>query len=500
MNYFIDENLGSKLTGIEKAQINRIHLFEQGGLAARGVTMHYNTQLHLYADSFDVHGRYFSMYDFFQGTKDDEEVVDRGWIDYWENVCHFRVQYLPKTTDVRIHDGDNFRMYAHFMDKDYKTLDYVNYFDTHHVKTMREIYDTRGFCSQIVYLTNKQKVASKVYLNRKGERVMEDLYDSSPDLESKWTQTVVRNFRGRDYFFDSQTALRTFFFNQLYEDGDLYISDRNLKLAEPLDKTDDRVKICGVIHSTHAQKQADVANSPIKSHYRYMIEHPDHFSKIICSTDYQRRDLVNRFPDLKDKFVAIPVGFTTPVEIDPSKRLTNRVMCVARFSPEKQIMQQAEVIKRLVPEFPDVELHLFGYGKGEKELRDFVAKNHLEKNIIFRGFLNDLSEEYQKGTVSLLTSIEEGFSLATLEAQNYGVPVISYDIRYGPREIIDDNVNGFLIKPNDQDALYERLRRVLRSPQLQKTLSAQSVKLAQRFSEKAVLKRWETVVDDVLAE
>ena len=50
----------------------------------------------------------------------------------------------------------------------------------------------------------------------------------------------------------------------------------------------------------------------------------------------------------------------------------------------------------------------------------------------------------------------EGFSLSLLESLSHGVPVISYDIKYGPAEMINNGENGYLIQKDDENALYEK--------------------------------------------
>ena len=498
VNYFVNQNLGMNLTGIEKAQLNRLALFKAGGMDAKILTVGFNPRLHGNARRFDVAGRCFSMYDYFQDVMDDETVMSFDWIAYWE-TCGFSLKYIPNTKDVRVFAADGqFLLYARFYDQEYRSIEYVNYFDQHHAKIKRELFDQRGFCSQIVYLAAMQKIQAKVYLNRQGQACLEELYDSDQKLESTLRQIIVHGRDGRDYFFNTQEELQTFFFNALYQDGDVYISDRNLKLAEVLSKTDDDVKVCVVFHSTHTQSQTDVMGSRIKSHYRFMLEHIADFDRFICSTEYQKRDLLERFPDLP--VVAIPVGFTQPQVLTPEKRQANRIIGVARYAPEKQVMHQAVAVSKLVAEFPDVQLHLFGYGSQEKALRDFIEEHHLEKNIFLRGFYPDLTEEYQKASLALLTSREEGFSLATLEAQNFGVPVISYDVRYGPSELIQDGENGFLVTANDQNELYEKIRDYLRQPDLQEQFRRESLATAEKFSATAVTKKWQDLIRNVLAD
>ena len=66
--------------------------------------------------------------------------------------------------------------------------------------------------------------------------------------------------------------------------------------------------------------------------------------------------------------------------------------------------------------------------------------------------------------------------MALLEAQGHGCPAISYDINYGPAEIIDNNISGELIPANDCDALYQSLRQLLVDP---------------KFSLNEVAKKWQ---------
>ena len=77
MNYFFGVNLGSGLTGIEKAQFNRLNLFNVGGMSAKCVYMKYNNQLHHNAISFSQRNKCFTMYDYFQLAVDKIEENDK---------------------------------------------------------------------------------------------------------------------------------------------------------------------------------------------------------------------------------------------------------------------------------------------------------------------------------------------------------------------------------------------------------------------------------------
>ena len=69
------------------------------------------------------------MYDYFQDSKNLTKVEHFDYISYWENDCNYELRYVPNSRDIRIYDSSNFIMYVRFLDTNYKTLDYINYFD-----------------------------------------------------------------------------------------------------------------------------------------------------------------------------------------------------------------------------------------------------------------------------------------------------------------------------------------------------------------------------------
>ena len=81
--------------------------------------------------------------------------------------------------------------------------------------------------------------------------------------------------------------------------------------------------------------------------------------------------------------------------------------------------------------------------------------------------------------------------MALLEAQGHGCPAISYDINYGPAEIIDNNISGELIPANDCDALYQSLRQLLVDPKLFHRYTQNAQHAAAKFSINEVAKKWQ---------
>ena len=83
--------------------------------------------------------------DYFQKQSIIKRQKQVNWIQYWEKSCRYTLKFVENSNDVRIYDEEQFIMYAHFLDKQYHQLNYVNYFDHKRRKVKRELYDGRGF-------------------------------------------------------------------------------------------------------------------------------------------------------------------------------------------------------------------------------------------------------------------------------------------------------------------------------------------------------------------
>ena len=86
------------------------------------------------------------------------------------------------------------------------------------------------------------------------------------------------------------------------------------------------------------------------------------------------------------------------------------------------------------------------------------------------------------------------------EAMANGCPVVSYDVRYGPSDVITDGVNGFLVPPGDVGAVAAATLRVLREPGLAQELSAGCERVVERFGREAFVARWVALFHEMSAD
>lgn len=493
MNYFVGNSLGVNLTGIEKAIINRLNLFKEMGRPAQCVFLSWNRYLYRNAQNYITSSDYINMYDFFQEATYLERNEPFDWLSYWTDECHYTLKHVENSHDFRIYDQERFLIYAHFQDPKYRILDYVNHFDSQRRKVKRDFYDVRGFLSCSRILVDKQQTLCEFFYNPEGDTKLEKYFsykDGKPEV-----QKIIVYYANKQYFFNNETELGAFFIKQLYQHGDLFFSDRNVYTAPIFNLTPESIPVVAVLHSTHIKNIDALDSSPFKNVYKAMFENLSRYRAIIVSTEQQKLDVEKRI-NHTIPVVNIPVGYSETIDtpVQTLDQHSVKLISVARYSPEKQLHQQIELVKRLVPYVPKVELHMYGFGSESKKLNELIQKYGLENHVYLRGFLSNLDQEYSDAYLSLITSNMEGFSLALLESLAHGVPVISYDIKYGPGELITSDFNGYLITKNDEDALFDKVKYVIDHPEVQQRLSKGSLAKAQQYSKASLIKQWDQFV------
>ena len=112
----------------------------------------------------------------------------------------------------------------------------------------------------------------------------------------------------------------------------------------------------------------------------------------------------------------------------------------------------------------DWELHFYGDGQYWDDVQSH-SKNTKAK-IFFHGNVHDIEQVYQSSSVFAFTSTSEGFPNALGEAMSAGCACISFDCEAGPSDLIDDGINGFLVREEDHTTYKEKLNILLKNQEL----------------------------------
>jgi len=117
--------------------------------------------------------------------------------------------------------------------------------------------------------------------------------------------------------------------------------------------------------------------------------------------------------------------------------------------------------------YKSLQLKIFGKGPLESDIKRFIARNNLKKDVFFGGFLphKELIKEFKKSDVVVLPSLYESQPIVALEAMACKKPFVAFNYPYA-REIITDGYNGLLAKAYDVEDLSDKIGLALQDRKL----------------------------------
>ena len=180
------------------------------------------------------------------------------------------------------------------------------------------------------------------------------------------------------------------------------------------------------------------------------------------------------------------------------------VMHHARLVDFKNQPMLVRAFLKVHEKHPDYVLKIFGpdSGDGTKEiLEKLIRDNSAESYVLLMGASSDLEKEIPKGEIYAYSSDYEGMPNSLLEAMAMGMPVISTDCPCGgPRAVICDGENGFLIPVGDEVALTDRINRLIEDKELAKRFSENARKIEDVASMEAIYKQWKDYLEEVTSK
>ena len=168
---------------------------------------------------------------------------------------------------------------------------------------------------------------------------------------------------------------------------------------------------------------------------------------------------------------------------------SKRVIAVGRLSWEKGYDRLIDIWELVSRKSPDWQLDIFGEGELEKNLSYKIAKKHIN-NITIHPTTNNISYEFSKSSICVMTSYYEGFALVLLEALKHGVPCVAYDCPFGPASIIEDNRCGYLIDNGNINVFAKKLCTLMNDENARKEFSKESIKRSKDFAIDTIMGKW----------
>ena len=183
---------------------------------------------------------------------------------------------------------------------------------------------------------------------------------------------------------------------------------------------------------------------------------------------------------------------------DPSPLTDKCIAYAGRFDPIKNCRSMVNAFSIVAQRHPDWTLKLYGEGNEYQSLKNQISELGLENNVLLMGFTKDIMNAYRQSSISLLSSLSEGFALVIVEAMECGVPVVSYQCPYGPKDLISEGKDGFLVPVGDEQMMADRICTLIEDEQLRRKMGVAAKEKAKQYHLDIIIDRWMKLFNDLV--
>jgi GalNAc-alpha-(1->4)-GalNAc-alpha-(1->3)-diNAcBac-PP-undecaprenol alpha-1,4-N-acetyl-D-galactosaminyltransferase len=248
-------------------------------------------------------------------------------------------------------------------------------------------------------------------------------------------------------------------------------------------------------------ERSDPAHCPLTSPWTQLRPRVYRWAKRVV---VQTPDARNFFTDPRVRTAIVPnvvspapvrdPGRDTGSAPEPDASRTRWITAVGRLGPEKGFDLLIAAFAKIAGAHPSWHLRIVGGGPLADALARQAAGLGLEGRVRFTGRVSDVFAQLAATDLFVMSSRFEGFPNALGEAMAAGLPVIAFNCPSGPRALIRDGIDGVLVPPEDVTALAEAMDRLIGDPAARASLGARAAEVVERFSEEAVMARWEELL------
>ncbi|EOX1769619.1 glycosyltransferase family 4 protein [Vibrio cholerae] len=213
-----------------------------------------------------------------------------------------------------------------------------------------------------------------------------------------------------------------------------------------------------------------------------------HFAdELVLLTQHDRSILDGK---VKANVSVISNASAFPVQGTDSLEQKNKiVLAVGRLTYQKAFDRLLHIWAAIVDK-NGWELRIIGDGEDRCKLQQIIDDNALADTVSLLPAAKNIDIEYTNASILAMTSHYEGLPLVLIESKSFGLPAIAFDCKTGPRELISDGVDGFLITDGDMEAYKDKLLYLMNSDDERKKMQLASLSAAERYSPEVIIKEW----------
>jgi glycosyltransferase involved in cell wall biosynthesis len=225
--------------------------------------------------------------------------------------------------------------------------------------------------------------------------------------------------------------------------------------------------------------------------YIYFNVCASRFSKFVVLLD----DFKKEFRTRNLVVISNPLWFSTNKFSNYSSK---RVIAVGRHSYEKGFDRMLSIWQKVIKKNPEWVLEIYGESDSKIDLKLLSNILGISKNVKFFDPVNNIQEKYLEASFFVLSSRFEGFGMVLIEAMASGLSCISYDCPRGPRNIITNDKDGFLIADGNEDNFVFAVNSLIQNEQLRIELGKNAKISSGRFNLDKIMDQWKNLFQSLI--
>lgn len=191
--------------------------------------------------------------------------------------------------------------------------------------------------------------------------------------------------------------------------------------------------------------------------------------KIICQSKGMQKDILD--------YLHIPIEQTVVINNPVAKEISeftklnlkdvleyhkqDYFLYIGRFAEVKGLFELLDAFCLVCKINKTIRLKLVGKGVLKQALEEYSSQLAIIDRVEFLPFTPDIIPLYLGANTTVLSSFREGFPNVLIESIALGTPIIAFDCPSGPRDIIVENINGYLVKERNSESLAKKMLQAL---------------------------------------
>lgn len=173
---------------------------------------------------------------------------------------------------------------------------------------------------------------------------------------------------------------------------------------------------------------------------------------------------------------------------------SKRIISCGRLDPVKGFDRLIDVAKMVFDEVDGWVWDIYGDGSERQNLEKKIEENKLIGKVNLKGYASNIFDLYKEYAFYVFTSQGEGCPMVMIEALASGLPMVSFDFKCGPKDLITDGENGFIVKDSNLTEMKEKILQLINSQELRKKFAVNSDMNLAELEFAYVIEQWEKIL------